>query len=94
MPLAFAGTGGLKVRLFRDTDSDNTKPCADVTCDTFLCDASDSLTASAAANGGFAAIVEPADAAAPFPSRVTVGLSLVTAVKVTSPSTKYSSPAE
>ena len=65
VPLAFAGKGGLKVRLFRDTDSDNTKPCADVTCDTFLCDASDSLTASATANGGFAAIVEPADAAAP-----------------------------
>lgn len=59
VPLAFAGKGGLKVRLFRDTDSDNTKPCADVTCDTFLCDASDSLTAFAAANGGFAAIVEP-----------------------------------
>ena len=65
VPLAFAGTGGLKVRLFRDTDSDNTKPCADVTCDTFLCNASDSLTASAAANGGLAAIVEPADVAAP-----------------------------
>jgi len=65
VPLAFAGTGGLKVRLFRDTDSDNTKPCADVTCDTFLCDASDSLTASTSANGGFAAIVEPADAAEP-----------------------------
>ncbi len=65
VPLAFAGTGGLRVRLFRDTDSDNTKPCADVTCDTFLCDASDSLVASAAANGGFAAIVESAEAAAP-----------------------------
>ncbi|MBP5319897.1 MAG: glycoside hydrolase family 97 catalytic domain-containing protein [Kiritimatiellae bacterium] len=66
VPLAFAGKAKLKVRLFRDADPDNTKPCAAVTCDTFLSDASDALTVSAAANGGFAAIIEPADTATPF----------------------------
>ena len=71
VPLAFAGQGNLKVRLFRDTDSDDAKPCAGVTCDTFFADASDSLTASAASNGGFAAIVEPADIPA-TPAVVTV----------------------
>ena len=76
VPLAFAGSGDLKVRLFRDTDSDNTKPCADVTCDTFFADSSDSLTASAAANGGFAAIIEPADVPA-APAIVTVDPSAV-----------------
>ena len=62
VPLAFAGKGGLKVRLFRDADPDNAKPCAEVACETLKRDASDSLTVHAAANGGFAAIIESASA--------------------------------
>ena len=71
VPLAFAGPGRLKVRLFRDFDPDNSKPCADIACESFTVDSTDALTVAAALNGGFAAIVER-DAAPSAPAVVTV----------------------
>ena len=71
VPLAFAGPGRLKVRLFRDFDPDNSKPCADIACESFTVDSADALTVAAALNGGFAAIVER-DAAPSAPAVVTV----------------------
>ena len=44
VPLAFAGPGRLKVRLFRDFDPDNSKPCADIACESFTVDSADALT--------------------------------------------------
>jgi len=56
MPLDFVGKGPFNVRLFRDADPDDARSCAPVVVETR--DAS-SLTVTCAANGGFAAIVEP-----------------------------------
>ena len=71
VPLAFAGPGRLKVRLFRDFDPDNSKPCADIACESFTVDSADALTVAAALNGGVAAIVERDEAPA-APAVVTV----------------------
>ena len=71
LPLDFAGNCGLDVRIFRDTDPDTDVPCKDVTCERFRTEASHPLSVAAAANGGFAAIIEPADGAA-SPAEVTV----------------------
>ena len=55
VPLDFAGTVPRKVRLFRDADPSDTKPCAPVAHETCV---TDKLVVPCAANGGFAAIVE------------------------------------
>ncbi|MGN0877772.1 MAG: glycoside hydrolase family 97 catalytic domain-containing protein [Kiritimatiellia bacterium] len=52
VPLDFVGCG--KVRLFRDADPTDAKPCAPVVCETLR---TDTLTVTAAPNGGWAAIV-------------------------------------
>lgn len=51
----FAGTVPRKVRLFRDADPSDTKPCAPIVRETCV---TDKLVVPCAANGGFAAIVE------------------------------------
>ena len=54
VPLAFAGPGSFKVRLFRDADPANAKPCAPVAVETMTVD---TLSVPCASNGGFAAII-------------------------------------
>lgn len=59
VPLAFAGEGRLGVRVFRDANPDDARPCAPVACEKRELPASGSLKVAAAANGGWAAIIEP-----------------------------------
>ena len=58
VPLTFAGTGAKKVRLFRDADPTSIKNLAPIAVEELSLQASDSLTVTAASNGGWAAIVE------------------------------------
>ena len=58
LPLDFAGTGELKVRLFRDADPASDKPLAPIEIEHLSLSSKDGLKVSAAANGGWAAIVE------------------------------------
>lgn len=58
VPLDFAGKGRLTVRLFRDAEAANTRFDAPVRTETQERTASESLEVTAAANGGFAAIIE------------------------------------
>ena len=59
IPLAFAGEGRFVVRVFRDADPDDARPRAPVACEKRQLLASGSLAVAAAANGGWAAIIEP-----------------------------------
>ncbi len=58
VPLAFAGAGTKKVRLFRDADPSVEKPLAPIAVEERVLTGADSLTVTAASNGGWAAIVE------------------------------------
>ncbi|MBQ9431181.1 MAG: glycoside hydrolase family 97 catalytic domain-containing protein [Kiritimatiellae bacterium] len=58
VPLNFAGAGRKTIRLFRDADPDNAKPLAPVACECIKSDADGVLTVTAAANGGWAAIID------------------------------------
>jgi alpha-glucosidase len=58
LPLDFVGKGELKVRLFRDADPANDKPLAPIEIEEFTLSSTDAIKVSAAANGGWAAIVE------------------------------------
>lgn len=60
VPLDFAGGGAKKVRLFRDADADDARPCAKAACETLALAGGARLEVEAAANGGFAAIVDTA----------------------------------
>ena len=58
LPLDFAGKGEFKVRLFRDADGANDKPLAPIKVEELSLTSQDSIKVTAAANGGWAAIVE------------------------------------
>lgn len=68
VPLGFLGKGAWKMRLVRDADADATNRLAAAAVSTNAVSPSMTISVEAASNGGFAAILEPADRTDAFAS--------------------------